>query len=240
MNASPRARTEAMGTRRAVRQASTAASNWSPLAEGWPARARSSAAPFALARGIGGRRGRARRGQHAALVGNRFPFPEDLHHQVPHDLEAQREVGDVRAAQTAHAAPCRGQAADGASDVHRRPVGLDRLAVRRLRPHAARLAHVGRRVGVGRRQRLVGEPRIRDEAAGARGAHHVAAPQRVDAQDGVARQFFESLAHCFAASLPFLTEPNHRYRQNPMNPTAETIWEMASFPKKGVLIQLSA
>src|ERR1039457_5096727 len=50
------------------------------------------------------------------------------------------------------------------------------------RGYAAGLAHAGRgRVGVSGRQRLVGKPGIRDEAAGAGGAHHVAAPEGVDA-----------------------------------------------------------
>jgi hypothetical protein len=47
-------------------------------------------------------------------------------------------------------------------------------------------------MGVGKRERLAGEPGIGDEAACAGGAHHVAAPQGIDAEDGVAQDFGEA------------------------------------------------
>ena len=46
-------------------------------------------------------------------------------------------------------------------------------------------------MGVSGRQRIAGKPGIRDETAGSRWAHHVAAPQRVDSQDRVGDQGLE-------------------------------------------------
>ena len=91
------------------------------------------------------------------------------------------QPAQVLAAETGHGGRLRFQAADGARHIHRGEVGFDGLPVGSFRRYAAGLAHARRgRIGVSGGQRLIGKPGIRDEAAGAGGAHDVAAPERVD------------------------------------------------------------
>ena len=159
---------------------------------------------------IGRCRRSARRRQHAPLVRHRLALPQPFHRQVPHHPQALRQVGNVGVAGPA-------QGLHRAPHIHLAKVGLDRRRVRLLGRHPARGPHFRRRgVRVGQRQGLIGEPGIGDEPPRPRSAHHIAAPQRVDPQDRVARH----LAHAF----PSLTDPNHRYKQKPRNSAAETIW----------------
>ena len=94
------------------------------------------------------------------------------------------------------------QSADGGEDLYPLQIRLDRLPVGRLGRDAARFANPrGGWVGVCKRKRLIGEPRIGDETAHPRGAHHVATPQRIDSQNGVAHQFLKTRTHDSASSL---------------------------------------
>ncbi len=65
--------------------------------------------------------------------------------------------------------------------IHFAQIGFDGFAIDGLAADAAGLAHPrGRSDGVSGRQRLIRKPRVGDEAARSRGAHHVSAPKRVD------------------------------------------------------------
>ena len=150
---------------------------------------------------FGARIGRFRRlaggGPYAAVVRDRLAHIQDLHGEFPHGFEAQGQAGEVVGARRFGF-----QSADGAEDVYPFQIGLDRLPVGRLGRDTARCANPCRGwVGVRRRKRLVGEPRIGDETAHPRGAHHVASPQRIDSQNGVAHQFLKTRAHDSASSL---------------------------------------
>ena len=136
-------------------------------------------------------------GQYAALVGDGGAAAQQLHGEVPHGFEAQREAGEVLAAEAAGFGL---QALDGAGDIDGGQVVVQGGAVRRGRRNAAALAHArGGGVGVGEGQGLIGEPGIRNETTRAGGAHHVAAPERIHAQNGVAGQLVETRAHWTAS-----------------------------------------
>src|ERR1035437_7644424 len=167
---------------------------------------------------------------HAAFVRYESAFAEDLHGQVPHGFEAQRQASQVLAAQPAESGRGGFHAGNRAGNIHLRQVGIDRGDVRRFGGDAARVAHqcsFGK--GVSARQRLVAEPGIGDEAARPGGAHHVAAPNRVDAQNGVADQLFVLPAHAFSlCRTESRNDPNHRYKHNATNRAAETNCEATS------------
>ena len=100
-------------------------------------------------------------------------------------LQAVGHAGEVGAAQAAGRAGQAGELLDRRGHVDRGEVGVDGGEVGGLGGHAAGLAQRRRRrVGVGDRERLVGEPAVGDEAAGAGGVHDVAAEEGVDAEDG--------------------------------------------------------
>ena len=156
-----------------------------------------------------GRLGRpARRGHHAALVRHRLAAAEDLHREVPHRREAEAEPVEVGAAQAAERAAFRGQTVDRALHVDRRQERVDRRAVGLLRRHSTALAQLlRRRVRVRLGHRLVREPRVDDRPARAGGVHHVAAPERVDAEQGLGGQAPEAVHQ---AGFSFFMAPNQR------------------------------
>ena len=92
--------------------------------------------------------------------------------------------------------------------VHLAQIRFDRLAIDGLAANASGFAHPrGRRRGVGSGQRLVGEPRVRNEASRSRRTHHVSAPKRVNAENGIGNKS-SYLVH-YACLLSFdRTEPH--------------------------------
>ena len=95
-----------------------------------------------------------------------------------------------------------------------------------LTADAARLAQErGGRVRVSGGQRLIGEPRVGDKAARARRAHDVAAPEGVDAENGVGDEEIELIHDVFFSVLML---PRHTYMHRPMKSNAETDCEMGS------------
>ena len=153
-----------------------------------------------------GRFGRAAgRGLDAAQVGDRRALAKDLHGEVPHRLEAERQAGEILGAQAAQPG-CRAlDFGDRVRDIDPFQVLLDGGRVGLPAARAPGLPDTrGGRVAIGGRQWRVAEPGVGDKAAGAGGGHHVAAPQGVDADYGVAKRFFKGHAGVF----PFLMEPN--------------------------------
>ena len=147
---------------------------------------------------FGARRlGRAvRHGVDAPVVRDRRPAPEQLHRQVPHHVEAEGEAGEIRAAEASDPLSLGRDGVDRALHVHLGEVGVDGGRVRLLRRHAAALAKARRRrVRVGERELLVGEPAVGDEPAGSGGVQDVAAPERVDAEDGLGDVVVETGQH---------------------------------------------
>src|SRR5436190_2463208 len=122
---------------------------------------------------------------------------------------------------------------DRGRDIDPRQVLANRGRIRRLAPDPARLTNAhGRRVAICGGQRRIAEPRIGDEASGTGGAHHVAAPQRIDAEYRGCQSFFKthSVSSLWGTSAgptqpSRLTEPNQRYPHNPKNNTADTVCE---------------
>ena len=216
MKARARAGIDLRGTRRSRRQRSTADCS--------PPEARPAVAGgveqrrhlLALRLRLRGRRRRAARRLDGPGIGHRLAAPEELLREIPHHTARNGEPREISAAQAADLAGALGDAGDRGGDVDRRQIGVDRRPVGRTPRHSPTGAHrAGGGMGVGRRQRLVGEPGVGDEAAGAGGVRHVAAEQRVDAEDRLGDRPVEALVRSGAGSrlpsalaLPSFTAPH--------------------------------
>ena len=74
-------------------------------------------------------------------------------------------------------------------------------------------------------ERLVGKPGIGNESSGARGAHDVTAPERVNSKDCISNAPSQQV-HQISSSL--LNAPNQTYTQSAMNINAEIDCETGS------------
>ena len=182
-----------MGTKRALRHASTAASSSRRhRASRIPGAGQQLRDTLALGGGVGWRRsaGRWRPPRSARKAPARLcrASPCARSHMVSKQSARPRRYSPRRPASRCR---LRLQAANRARDIDCGEVGFDGRAGRAPcadTPPDSR-TRAGGWDGVGGRQRIVGEPGIGDEAAGAGGAHHVAAPECVDAEDRVAHQW---------------------------------------------------